>query len=63
VELQEEYEHFEALGAEIVAIGVETLKVSTRLAQATGIEYPILADPEHQRRVGRGCLVRPVVGG
>lgn len=48
MKLQGDYERFEALGAEIAAIGVETLRVSTRLAQATGIEYPILADPEHQ---------------
>jgi len=48
VKLQGEYQRFKDLGAEIVAISVETLETSTRLAQKTGIEYPILADPEHR---------------
>ena len=48
MKLQGEYQRFKDLGAEIVAISVETLETSTRLAQKTGIEYPILADPEHQ---------------
>jgi len=48
VKLQADYQCFKDLGAEIVAIGVETLELSTRLAQNTGVKYPILADPEHQ---------------
>lgn len=48
MKLQGDYQRFKALDAEIVAISVETLKVSTRLAQNTGIEYPILADPQHR---------------
>ena len=48
MKLQGEYERFKALDAEIVALSVETLKVSTLLVQRTGIEYPVLADREHQ---------------
>jgi len=48
VKLQGDYERFKALDAEIVAMSVETLKLSTRLVQETGIEYPVLADPEHR---------------
>jgi len=48
VKLQGEYERFKALNAEIVAISVEKLGASARLAENKGIEYPILADPEHQ---------------
>ena len=48
MKLQGDYQHFKDLDTEIVALSVETLEVSTRLAQRRGIEYPILADPEHQ---------------
>jgi peroxiredoxin len=48
VELQRNYERFTALGAEIVALSTETLETSTRMTKGQGIEYPVLADPEHQ---------------
>jgi len=48
VKLQKAYPRFRALGAKIVALSVEALEVSARLAQVTEIEYPILADPGHQ---------------
>ena len=48
MKLQGDYGRFKALDAEIVAMSVETLKLSTRLVQETGIEYPVLADPEHR---------------
>jgi peroxiredoxin len=48
VRLQREYERFQASGVEVVALGVETLETSVRLVDNAGIEYPILADPEHR---------------
>lgn len=48
MELQRNYERFSALGAEIVALSTETLETSTRMTKGQGIEYPVLADPEHQ---------------
>ena len=48
MELQRSLEQFNALGAEIVALSTETLEASTRMAKGQRIEYPVLADPEHQ---------------
>jgi peroxiredoxin Q/BCP len=48
VELQNEYERFSALGAEVVALSTETLQVSTRMVKGQGIRYPVLSDPEHR---------------
>lgn len=48
VGLQKDYELFTTLGTEIAAVSTETLQASTRMAQAQGIQYPVLADPEHR---------------
>lgn len=48
MQLQRDYERFRAVDAEVVALSTETLEASTRLATDWGIEYPVLADPDHQ---------------
>jgi peroxiredoxin len=48
VGLQRDYEPSTASGAGIVAVSTETLRASNRMAQAQGLRYPVLADPEHR---------------
>ncbi len=47
MELQRDYAHFSALGAEIVALSTETLEASVNMIESQKFEYPVLADPEH----------------
>ena len=48
MELQQDYECFTSLGAEVVALSTETLQASIRMAEGQGIRYPVLADPGHR---------------
>ena len=48
MKLQGDYERIKGLDAEVVAIGMDTLNVLDRLIQVTGIQYPVLADPDHK---------------
>ncbi len=46
VELQENYETITGLGAEVVAVSVDSLRGAARAIESLGLEFPILSDPE-----------------
>jgi len=48
VELQSQYETFRQSGAEIVSLAVASLESVQGWCQRAGIQYPMLADPEHR---------------
>jgi len=47
VDLQSQYDKFQARQAEIVAVAVHELIDARKVAQVTGATFPLLADPDH----------------
>ena len=46
--MQEDYERFTALNAEIVAVSVEEAAIGANVSQLLGLQYPMLSDVEHK---------------
>ena len=46
--MQEDYQSFQRLNAEILAISVEGLEMGQRVSELLGLQYPVLSDPDHQ---------------
>lgn len=47
MDLQSQYDTFQARQAEIVAVAVHELIDAQKVAQVTGAAFPLLADPDH----------------
>ncbi len=47
MDLQANYERFQELGAEILALAVQDVTRAKRMQELTGAAFPILADPDH----------------
>lgn len=63
---------FQNAGAEIIAVSVDTVEESARLASGLGLEFPILSDVERQAihewglvheggKPGGGAIARPAI--
>ena len=46
VELREDYEKFESLGAQVVAVTTDDLSQAKFAAEKLGLQFPVLHDPE-----------------
>jgi peroxiredoxin len=47
VDLQNQYQNFQARHTEILALAVHDRAAALLVVQATGADFPILADPDH----------------
>ncbi len=48
VELREDYEKFEPLGAQILAVSTDDLSQAEFAVEKLGLQFPVLQDPEGQ---------------
>lgn len=54
--MQEDYQSFQQLNAEILAISVEGLEMGQRVSELLGLQYPVLSDPDHEAVDGYGVF-------
>jgi len=70
--LQSRLSDFENAGAEIIAVSVDTIEESARLAAGLGLDFPLLSDVERQAifdwglvheggKPGGGAIARPAI--
>ena len=48
MELREDYEEFESLGAQILAVSVDDLSQAEFAVEKLGLQFPVLEDPNGQ---------------
>jgi peroxiredoxin Q/BCP len=46
--LQEQYQEFTTLNAEIVAASVEDISIGRHVSELLGLQYPVLSDADHK---------------
>ncbi len=46
--MQEDYLRFDELGAEILAISVESIEMGAGVSDLLQLRYPVLSDPDHR---------------
>lgn len=46
--MQEQYDEFEALGAEVIAVSVDSAAEASTIVDLLNLEYPVLSDENHE---------------
>ena len=46
--MQEQYQEFAALNAEILAVSVEDMAIGQNVSELLGLQYPVLSDVDHK---------------